>query len=31
MKYAVQECYHTIKVILTAILDDEGNDEGKKW
>ncbi|KAM3740911.1 hypothetical protein ACB098_08G135300 [Castanea mollissima] len=24
MKYAVQECYHTIKLILTEILDDEG-------
>lgn len=31
MKYAVQECYYTIKLILTAILDDERNDEGKKW
>ncbi|XP_027148631.1 callose synthase 9 [Coffea eugenioides] len=31
MKYAVQECYYTIEVILTAILDDEGNDEGRKW
>lgn len=27
MKYAVEECYHCIKVILTAILDDEG----RKW
>ncbi|XAR54566.1 1,3-beta-glucan synthase [Bertholletia excelsa] len=24
MKYAVEECYHSIKLILTAILDDEG-------
>lgn len=24
MKYAVEECYHTIKFILTEILDDEG-------
>lgn len=24
MKYAVQECYHTIRVILTEILDGEG-------
>lgn len=24
MKYAVQECYHTIKRILTEILDGEG-------
>lgn len=24
MKYAVQECYYTIKLILTEILDDEG-------
>ncbi|KAH7543621.1 hypothetical protein FEM48_Zijuj02G0203200 [Ziziphus jujuba var. spinosa] len=24
MKYAVQECYHTIRLILTEILDDEG-------
>ncbi|XP_065627232.1 callose synthase 9 [Quercus suber] len=24
MKYAVQECYHTIKLILTEILDGEG-------
>ncbi|OVA03159.1 Glycosyl transferase [Macleaya cordata] len=24
MKYAVEECYHTVKFILTAILDDEG-------
>ncbi|CAI9106685.1 OLC1v1005889C1 [Oldenlandia corymbosa var. corymbosa] len=31
MKYAVQECYHTIKLIFTEILDDEQNDEGKKW
>ncbi|KAK3042260.1 hypothetical protein RJ639_001855 [Escallonia herrerae] len=27
MKYAVEECYHTINLILTAILDDEG----KMW
>ncbi|KAM7502791.1 hypothetical protein LguiB_001695 [Lonicera macranthoides] len=27
MKYAVEECYYTIKLILTAILDDEG----KMW
>ncbi|XP_059665125.1 callose synthase 9 [Cornus florida] len=24
MKYAVEECFYTIKLILTAILDDEG-------
>lgn len=24
MNYAVQECYHTIKLILTEILDGEG-------
>ena len=24
MKYAVQECHHTIKHILTEILDGEG-------
>ncbi|XP_047329980.1 callose synthase 9-like isoform X2 [Impatiens glandulifera] len=24
MKYAVEECYHTIRLILTAILDDVG-------
>ena len=24
MKYAVEECYHCIKVILTAILENEG-------
>ncbi|KAI3696996.1 hypothetical protein L6452_29684 [Arctium lappa] len=28
MKYAVEECFHTIKLILTSILDD---DEGKLW
>ncbi|XP_052184832.1 callose synthase 9 isoform X2 [Diospyros lotus] len=27
MKYAVEECFHTIMLILTAILDDEG----KMW
>ncbi|KAI3969711.1 hypothetical protein MKX01_020272, partial [Papaver californicum] len=27
MKYAVEECYHTIRYILTEILDDEG----KMW
>ncbi|KAK2977667.1 hypothetical protein RJ640_015664 [Escallonia rubra] len=27
MKYAVEECYHTINLILTAIVDDEG----KMW
>ncbi|KAK4482394.1 hypothetical protein RD792_009549 [Penstemon davidsonii] len=31
MKYAVEECFYSIKFILTAILDDEGNNEGKKW
>lgn len=31
MKYAVQECYYSIKIVLTALLDDERNDEGKKW
>ncbi|XP_073063640.1 callose synthase 9-like isoform X1 [Primulina eburnea] len=31
MKYAVQECFYAIKFILTSILDDEGNNEGKKW
>ncbi|XP_055818991.1 callose synthase 9 [Solanum dulcamara] len=31
MKYAVEECYYAIKFVLTSILDDEGNDEGKKW
>lgn len=31
MKYAVQESFYAIKFILTAILDDEGNNEGKKW
>ncbi|KAH7653612.1 callose synthase protein [Dioscorea alata] len=24
MKYAVEECYHTIKLLLISILDDEG-------
>ncbi|KAF5447957.1 hypothetical protein F2P56_033467 [Juglans regia] len=24
MKYAVQECYHLIRLILTELLDDEG-------
>ncbi|MCL7030897.1 hypothetical protein MKW94_030259 [Papaver nudicaule] len=27
MKYAVEECYHTVRYILTEILDDEG----KMW
>ncbi|KAL7202970.1 hypothetical protein ACSBR1_034423 [Camellia fascicularis] len=27
MKYAVEECYDTVRIILTAILDDEA----KKW
>ncbi|GMP92002.1 hypothetical protein CsSME_00042420 [Camellia sinensis var. sinensis] len=27
MKYAVEECYYTVRIILTAILDDEA----KKW
>ncbi|XP_024020738.1 callose synthase 9 isoform X2 [Morus notabilis] len=27
MKYAVQECFHTVRLILTNILDDEG----KMW
>ncbi|KAL7084442.1 hypothetical protein ACP275_14G223700 [Erythranthe tilingii] len=31
MKYAVEECFYSVKFILTAILDDEGNNEGKKW
>ncbi|PIN22751.1 1,3-beta-glucan synthase/callose synthase catalytic subunit [Handroanthus impetiginosus] len=31
MKYAVEECFYNVKFILTAILDDEGNNEGKKW
>ncbi|KAF3629144.1 hypothetical protein FXO38_22542 [Capsicum annuum] len=31
MKYAVEECYYAIKFVLTSILDDERNDEGKKW
>ncbi|KAL3828142.1 hypothetical protein ACJIZ3_016944 [Penstemon smallii] len=31
MKYAVEECFYSIKFILAAILDDEGNNEGKKW
>lgn len=31
MKYAVEECFYSIKYILTEILDDEGNNEGKKW
>ena len=31
MKYAVEKCYYAIKFVLTSILDDEGNDEGKKW
>ncbi|CAA0815270.1 Callose synthase 9 [Striga hermonthica] len=31
MKYAVEECFFSVKYILTAILDDEGNNEGKKW
>uniref|UniRef100_M1D5G5 1,3-beta-glucan synthase n=2 Tax=Solanum tuberosum TaxID=4113 RepID=M1D5G5_SOLTU len=31
MIYAVEECYYAIKFVLTSILDDEGNDEGKKW
>lgn len=31
MMYAVEECYYAIKFVLTSILDDEGNDEGKKW
>ena len=28
MKYAVQECYHTVRLILTEILDEE---DGRKW
>ncbi|XP_009608251.1 callose synthase 9 [Nicotiana tomentosiformis] len=31
MQYAVEECYYAIKFVLTSILDDEGNDEGKTW
>ncbi|CAA3013942.1 callose synthase 9 [Olea europaea subsp. europaea] len=31
MKYAVKESFYAVKFILTAILDDEGNNEGKKW
>ncbi|KAK4736431.1 hypothetical protein R3W88_000128 [Solanum pinnatisectum] len=31
MIYAVEECFYAIKFVLTSILDDEGNDEGKKW
>ncbi|KAK4380701.1 hypothetical protein RND71_002563 [Anisodus tanguticus] len=31
MKYAVEDCYYALKFVLTSILDDEGNDEGKKW
>ncbi|CAN4114064.1 unnamed protein product [Withania somnifera] len=31
MTYAVEECYYAIKFVLTTILDDEGNYEGKKW
>lgn len=35
MKYAVEECFYSVKFILTEILDDEGNNEGnnegKKW
>ncbi|KAL8505877.1 hypothetical protein ACS0TY_016920 [Phlomoides rotata] len=31
MKYAVQECFYSLKFILIAILDDEENNEGKKW
>ncbi|VFQ83917.1 unnamed protein product [Cuscuta campestris] len=27
MKYAVQECYYTLKLVLTPVLDTEG----KKW
>jgi len=27
MKYAVMECYHSIKVILMAVLEEEG----RKW
>lgn len=27
MKYAVEECFFTIQLILTSVLDDEG----KKW
>ncbi|CAH9106645.1 unnamed protein product [Cuscuta epithymum] len=27
MKYAVEECYYTLKLVLTSVLDDEG----KKW
>ncbi|VFR01508.1 unnamed protein product [Cuscuta campestris] len=27
MKYAVQECYYTLKLVLTSVLDTEG----KKW
>lgn len=28
MKYAVEECYYTLKLILTSVLAE---DEGKKW
>ncbi|KAG9136289.1 hypothetical protein Leryth_003883 [Lithospermum erythrorhizon] len=32
MKYAVEECFFSVKYILISILDDDGgNDEGKKW
>ncbi|GFP79993.1 callose synthase 9 [Phtheirospermum japonicum] len=31
MKYAVEECFFGVKFILTAILDYEGNNEGKQW
>lgn len=31
MKYAVQECFYSLKYILMAILDDGENNEGKKW
>jgi len=27
MKYAVMECYHSVKVILRAVLEEEG----RKW
>ncbi|KAL6499585.1 Callose synthase 9 [Orobanche gracilis] len=31
MQYAVNECFFSVKFILTAILDDEENNEGRKW
>ncbi|EPS67036.1 hypothetical protein M569_07740, partial [Genlisea aurea] len=31
MKYAVVECFYSVKHILEEVLDVQGNNEGKKW